>query len=81
MRHPSRKHKVYTLSMTRKDEARIRAIMAALVAQSGGVQVGPSAAVRWAMTHAERLLGIQGTGPGTASPIGGPTGGTEASHG
>jgi len=73
MRHPSRKHKVYTLSMTRKDEVRIRAIMAALVAQSGGVQVGPAAAMRWAMTHAERLLGIQGTGPGTASPIGGPT--------
>ena len=69
----SRIHRVYTLSMTKTDEPRIRALAAALVAQSGGVHVGQAAAVRWALTQAERLLGIQGVGPGSASPIRGPT--------
>lgn len=75
---PKRRPHVYGLSLTKGDEKRIRALAAALVAQSGGVHVGPAGAVRWALTHAERLLGLQGTGPGTASPIGGPTGAAQA---
>lgn len=69
---PERRARTYNLSMVRSDERRIRALAAALSEQAGGVKVGPAAAVRWAIDRAERLLGIQGTGPGTATPLGGP---------
>ena len=78
--HPSRKHMVYSMSMTKKDEVRIRALAAALVAQSGGVHVGPAAAVRWALAQAERVLGLEGVGPGSASPVGGPKAGPSHAH-
>ena len=75
---PERKKRVYNLGLVRSDERRIRALMAALTEQSGGVHVGPAAAVRWALTHAERLLGLRGTGPGSSSPLGGPKTGPDA---
>ena len=63
----------FTLTLTRgKDEPRIRRLAAALVAQSGGVHVGPAAAVRWALAQAERVLGLEGWGPGASTPVGGP---------
>jgi len=71
---PERRARTYNLSMVRSDERRIRALAAALSEQAGGIKVGPAAAVRWAVDRAERLLGIQGTGPGTATPLGGPKG-------
>ena len=71
---PERRARTYNLSMVRSDERRIRALAAALSEQAGGIKVGPAAAVRWAVDRAERLLGIQGTGPGTATHLGGPKG-------
>lgn len=62
---------VYGLTLTLRDKARIAALEAALSRQAG-CPIGPTKALRWAITHAETLLGIQPTGPGTASAVGSP---------
>lgn len=58
MSHDANKPTTYTLTLRRStDEPRLRRLAQAMSRKSG-VEVGPTQAFRFALGHAERLLGL-----------------------